>query len=227
MRWISLLLLPGALTLLPACTGGTGRALEKGGQLQRSGQPAEALQCLLEARVEAPESTELVFSIAGAEAALGDHLLAQHDLEGARSRLAAARETYGRCAVEPKLAGGVAYNVATCLLHLDGVLERQADYAGRVENLRAAVTALDAVVVAYPEQARAKKNLDCARYRLALLLQSAPSASEKKDGAKPEEESKPLTGVAGATTQIPGATVEVEAGSVVVLRTQPSGEVTP
>lgn len=227
MQRINLLFLFGVLTLLPGCTGGPEDAIEKGAQLQRSGIPDEALQWLLEARVEAPESKELLFAIAGAEAALGDHLLEQHDLEGARSRFVGARETYGRCANAPHLAAGAVYNAATCLLRLDGVLERQKDYAGRVENLKAAVTALDAVVGSYPDQVRAKKNLDYARYQLALLLQSPPKAPEKEEEKAPKDEPKPETGVAGATTQLPGATVEVEAGSVVVLRTKPRGEATP
>lgn len=227
MRWSNLLPVIGALTLLSACAGGPREAIDKGNQLAQSGATEDGLNVLLEARVEAPESVELLFAIAGAEAALGDRLLEQHDLEGARSRFMDARATFGRCANAPHLAGGAAYNAATCLLRLDNVLERGKDYAGRVENLKAAVAALEAVVSAYPDQPRAKKNLDCARYRLALLLQSPPSESENQDGNGQEDEPDPASGVAGASTQLPGATVEVESGSVVVLHTTPRVEAAP
>lgn len=227
MAWIEITFIVVGMTLLAACSGDPEAALERGAQLERSGATEEALEALLEARVEAPESAELLFAIAGAQAAHGDALARQHDLAGARARFTSARETFGRCASAPDLAGAAAYNAATCLLRLDGVLEREKNYADRVENLKATVAALEAVLKSYPEQTRAKTNLDYARYRLALLLQEPPKPPEKEEEKAPEDEGGPVTGVAGATTQLPGATVEVEAGSMVVLHTRPRGETAP
>jgi tetratricopeptide (TPR) repeat protein len=163
--------------------------------------------------------------MAGAEVALGDQVLAAHDLEEALRQFEAARATFARCGDEVRLAESAAYNAATCLLRLDQVLERKGDYAARVENLKRAVEALSAVTDTWPGNARAVKNLDYARYRLALLLQEPPTPEEEKEN--PEEDDKPVSEVAGATTQIPGATAEVVDGATVVLRVERAGEAVP
>lgn len=226
MRWFNALLLGSVCGAFSVSAESLSDAFARSEQLQRSGQHAEALLCLREARVEYPESVALLFAIGGAEAALGDSLLEGHDLQGAKKSFEGARETFGRCSGESKLALGAAYNAATCLLRVDAVLERQDDYEARVENLKAAVEALADVVETWPNQERARKNLDHARYRLALLLQNPPGQSDKEE-EKNEEEDQPTSEVAGATTQIPDATVEVEDGAIVVLRTKPRVEATP
>jgi tetratricopeptide (TPR) repeat protein len=226
MKWANLIVVLIALLARPASGETLRAALERSTALQGSGQAPEALQCLQEARVENPESTALIFAIAGAQVAVGDSLLATHDLDEAARHFRLARETFERCASDTRLSESVAYNAATCLLRLDGALERKDDYGARVENLRGAVAALEGVVVSYPAHARAKKNLDCARYRLALLLQSPPGDPEGKD-EKSEEPDKPATEVAGASTQIPDATAVVEEGAIVVLHMKPRGEAAP
>lgn len=226
MRWCSMLLIGSACCALSVPAESLAAALARGGLLQRSGQAAEALQCLREARVEYPESMALLFSIAGAEAALGDSLLESHDLVAAKQQFEAARETYERCAVEPNLAAGAAYNAATCLLRVDNVLERQQVYEVRLDTLKAAVEALVGVLETWPDHARARKNLEHARYRLAMLVKNPPGQSEQEK-EKREEHDQPSSEVAGATTQIPDATVEVEAGAIVVLRTKPSVDPAP
>lgn len=226
MKWANLIVVLITLWARPASGESLRAALERSTALQGSGQAPEALQCLREARVEHPESAAIIFAIAGAQVAVGDGLLAAHDLDGATQHYLLARETFGRCASDARLAESVAYNAATCLLRLDGALERKDDYGARVENLRSAVAALEGVVVSYPAHARAKKNLDCARYRLALLLQSPPGDPDEKD-EKPKNPDKPATEVAGASTQIPDATAVVEEGAIVVLHMKPRGEASP
>jgi len=226
MHRLSVLMIGCACFVLTVSAESLADALARGAQLQRSGQSAEALQCLLEARVEHPESIALLFAIAGAEAALGDRLLEGHDLEGAKKSFDGARETFERCAGDPKLAAAAAYNAATCLLRVDVVLERKQDHEARVENLKAAVEAFADLVESWPDQERARKNLDHARYRLALLQQNPPKQA-KQDEEKGEEDDQPSSEVAGASTQIPDATVEVEDGAIVVLRTKPRAEATP
>jgi hypothetical protein len=168
----------------------------------------------------------LLLAIGGAEVALGDSLLAGHDLDGAKRLFEGARETFARCDRDPVFASSAAYNAATCLLRVDAVLERRDDYEARVETLRMAVEAFLGVIETWPDQERARKNLGHARYRLALLLQDPPttSAEDEKPG---EQDEQPTSEVAGATTQIPNATVEVEDGAIVVLRTKPRVEATP
>ena len=226
MRWLSVMVLAGVCCALSAPAESIAAALARSAQLQRSGQQAEALLCLREARVEYPASMALLFAIGGAEAALGERLLEGHDLEGARKNFDGARETFERCGDDPKLASGAAYNAATCLLRVDAVLERQMDYEARVETLKAAVEAFKGILEVWPGHERARKNLDHARYRLALLLQDPPGQSEQEE-EKNEEAEQPTSEVAGATTQIPDATVEVEDGAIVVLRTKPRGETAP
>lgn len=227
MRWVSVFFFASAMCALPACADVLGAALERGAQLQRSGQAADALRCFQEARVECPESIALIFAMGGAEAALGDSLLEDHDLDGAKRQFASARETFGRCNGDPHFAETADYNAATCLLRVDTVLERQGDYEARVGNLKAAVDALAALAAAHPDHERAAKNLECARYRLALLLQEPPADPSTKEEEKPEDDEQPASEVAGATTQIPDATVEVEDGAIVVLRMKARGEASP
>ncbi len=226
MRSLDIILLASACCALSVPAESLAAALARGAQLQRSGQHAEALLCLREARVEYPESVALLFSIGTAEAALGDSLLEGHDLVGAKKNFEGARETFERCDSESELAAGAAYNAATCLLRVDAVFERQKDYEARVENLKQAVEALADVVETWPNHERARKNLDHARYRLALLLQDPPGQSAQEE-EQSEEDDQPTSEVAGATTQIPDATVEVEDGAIVVLRTKPRAEVVP
>ena len=224
MRWCSGLL--PVLYLLSGCSGALEESLSRGAQLQRSEQPAEALRCFREARVEHPDSMELVFAMAGAEVALGDHDLASHDLAAASERFESARTTFARCGGDVRLAEHAAYNAATCLLRLDQVLEQARDREARVENLKHAVEALSAVTDTWPHNQRAARNLDYARYRLAVLLQAPPPAEdEEKD--HPEDDEKPVSEVVGATTQIPGATAEVVDGAMVVLRVDRPGEAAP
>ena len=109
---------------------------------------------------------------------------------------------------------------------MDQVLDRKGDYAARVENLKRAVEALSAVTDTWPGNARAAKNLDYARYRLALLLQEPPTP-EEEEKENPEEDDKPVSEVAGATTQIPGATAEVVDGAMVVLHVERAGGTAP
>lgn len=224
MRWCRAIL--PVLCLLPGCSGALEESLSRGAELLRSEQPAEALDCFREARVEYPEATDLVFAMAGAEVALGDQVLAAHDLEAAIRQFEAARATFARCGDEVRLAESAAYNAATSLLRVEQVLERKGDYAARVENLKRAVEALSAVTETWPGNARAVKNLDYARYRLALLLQDPPTP-EEEDKENPEEDDKPVSEVAGATTQIPGATAEVVDGAMVVLHVERAGEAAP
>jgi len=217
MRWCSVIL--PALCLLTVCSGALDESLSRGGSLQRTGQPAEALRSFREARVEHPEAVDLIFAMAGAEAALGEQVLASRALDEATERFESAARTFGRCGADKRLAESAAYNAATCLLYVDRVLEEKRDYDGRVENLKRAVEALSAVTEAWPDNARAAKNLDYARYRLALLLQTPPSP-EEEDKEGPEDGNEPVSEVAGATTQIPGATVDVVDGAMVVLRVE-------
>ena len=210
MRWCRAIL--PVLCLLPGCSGALEESLSRGAELLRSEQPAEALDCFREARVEYPEATDLVFAMAGAEVALGDQVLAAHDLEAAIRQFEAARATFARCGDEVRLAESAAYNAATSLL--------------RVEQVLRAVEALSAVTETWPGNARAVKNLDYARYRLALLLQDPPTP-EEEDKENPEEDDKPVSEVAGATTQIPGATAEVVDGAMVVLHVERAGEAAP
>ena len=227
MRWVRVFFLASAMCALPARADVLGAALERGAQLQRSGQAADALRCFQEARVECPDSIALIFAMGCAEVALGDSLLKDHDLDEATRRFESAKVTFERCTGDPHFAGSADYNAATCLLRVDTVLERQGDYVARVKNLKAAVEALAAVATAYPDHARAAKNLAHARYRLALLLQEPPADPSTKEEEKPEDEEQPASEVAGATTQIPDATVEVEDGAIVVLRMKPRGEALP
>ena len=218
MRWCSVIL--PALCLLPACSGSLDESLSRGAALQLTGQSAEALRCFREARVEHPDAVELIFAMAGAEAALGEQVLASHAIEDATKQFESAGETFARCGDDERLAESAAYNAATCLLHVDRVLKKKGDYGGRVENLKHAVEALSAVTKAWPGNARAAKNLDYARYQLARLLQEPPSPEDENE-EHPEDDEKPVSEVAGATTQIPGATVEVVDGAMVVLRVEP------
>ena len=217
MRWCSVIL--PALCLLTACSGALDESLSRGASLQRTGQPAEALRSFREARVEHPEAVDLIFAMAGAEAALGEQVLASRALDEATERFESAARTFGRCGADERLAESAAYNAASCLLYVDRVLEEKRDYDGRVENLKRAVEALSAVTEAWPDNARAAKSLDYARYRLALLLQTPPSP-EEEDKEGPEDGNEPVSEVAGATTQIPGATVDVVDGAMVVLRVE-------
>ncbi len=224
MRWSSGIF--SILCLLSGCSGALDESLSRGAELQRSEQPAEALRSFREARVEYPEAADLVFAMAGAEVALGDQVLAAHDLEAAIRQFEAARATFSRCGDEVRLAESAAYNAATGLLRVDQVLDRKGDHAARVENLKRAVEALSAVTETWPDNERAAKNLDYARYRLALLLQEPPSP-EEEEKENPEEDEKPVSEVAGATTQIPGATAEVVDGAMVVLHVERPGEAVP
>ncbi len=224
MRWSS-----GAfpiLYLLSACSGSVDESLARGAELQRTGQPVEALRCFREARVEHPDASDLIFAMAGAEVALGEQALAAHDLEDAIKQFEAAQATFARCGADERLAESAAYNAATCLLRVDHALERKKDHGPRVENLERAVAALSSVNEDWPGNARAAKNLDYARYRLALLRQEPPAAEEEPK-ENPEDDENAASEVVGATTQIPGATAEVVDGAMVVLRVERAGEASP
>lgn len=223
MRWLRNSV--ALMVLLSGCTGAVDRALTQGAELQRTGQPEAALRTLREARVEHPAALEILFATAEAEVALGDARLASRDLEAAARQYSSARETFARCGGDTRLAESAAYNGATCLLRLDRVLEQGGAREARLENLSLAVDALSTVVENWPGHERAAWNLNFARYRRALLLQEPPPASKEKEG--PEESGQPVSEVAGATTQIPGATAEVVDGATVVLHVERGGEVQP
>lgn len=227
MRWCNVLLLCSLIVPGLCWAESVADALKRGAQLQQSALPADAIRCFREARVEHPDSMALIFALGGAEAALGASLQEAHDLDGALDQFDSARATFERCEADGRLGPGAAYNAATCLLQRDGVLARKGDYKARVENLKHAVDALASVTERFPTLDRAAQNLDYARYQLAMLLQSPPSDPKEEQQNDQEKGEEPVSEVAGATTQLPGATTEVQDGAIVVLHMKPRSEAAP
>ena len=214
-----------ALCAAPAVAGPVEDAIEKAALLVKSGVPDEALRLCQETRVEYPESTELLFAIGSAQAALAGALRRTSDAEKAAAQWRRARETFDRIAPDGgALGAAAAYNAATCLVLLDATFPQDA-YDARVENLTEAVAALEAIAAQDPEDPRVGKNLDYARYTLNVLLQNPPDDRAPEDGE--DDDAGATSEVNAATTQIPGAEAEVVDGSVVVLRRAPEGETPP
>lgn len=218
MRWRSGVILVLFLAAAPAGAGPVDDAIARAARLVAAGQPAEALRVCRESRVEHPDAPELLFAIGCMAAATGEQI-ASGDPEVAADHLRAARDMFAWAASSaPEVFAAAAdYNAATCLLMMDATIDPQTGYAERVANLRAAVAELEACVAKYPALARARQNLDHARYRLNTLLQNPP-----RDPEEEEETADKLPGeivaVESVTTAIPGATAEVVDGSTVVLR---------
>jgi hypothetical protein len=73
---------------------------------------------------------------------------------------------------------------------------------------------------------RARKNLDYARYTLNRLLQHPPQDTPPEESEE-NDEATAESAVSNATTQIPGANVEVLEGSMVVLQRPANAETPP
>lgn len=217
MRWTEFLVLGWSCFAVAAGAHSVNDALEKTARLLESGLPADALRQCEEARVEYPESARVLFAIGTAQAALAEQYYGQNAHERAGRLWRQARETFGRVAARDadRLGSAAAFNAATCLLEVDKTFNPTTAYTDRVENLRAAVADFEACVAQYPDEKRARKNLDHARYRLNLLLQHPPRDDAQDEAPKSDS---PTSAVNAATTQIPGAQATVENQSTVVLR---------
>jgi len=225
MNWRSCTILPPLLVCagcLPSLS--PDRAVAEAEGIRAAGQPGEALQTLLEARVDHPRSEALLFAIAYGEYAAATWLDAPGTAGEREELLRDALETFLR--VSERAAGNLdraaAFNAATVRLHLDGALERTDRYGERVENLRRAIADLEAIPEGDPHFSAAGQNLSHARYRLGLLLQNPPREAENgEDGDEEGQDPPPVSSVDAVTTQIPDAIAEVVDGSTIVLRLPP------
>jgi len=219
MGWIKWVVLGWAGVALLAGAGAIDELLQKSGSLLRSGAPDEALRLCREARVEYPESAPLLFAIGSAEAAMAEQLLKQQEHARAGALWRKARETFGRTAPNDRgrLGAAAAYNGATCLLRLDASFDPATEYDARLDNLGVAIGEFETYLSEHPDDIRAQKNLDFARYTLNLLRQNPPKEQTPEDGPEPEDAGAAPT-VNTATTEIPGATAEVVDGSTVILQ---------
>lgn len=223
MGWRSLPCLIALACCPTAAAESLEAVLDRSAHLLETGQAMEALRCCREARVEYPESAELLFALGSAEAAAGDRQLRDHATDAAAEAYRAARESFDRAAAgdAPYIREGAAYNAATSLVRLDTALDQPGAYAARLENLEQAVAALESVLKQYPGHERAQKNLDYARYKLNVLRQNPPQEEKPPEDDPEDQDPKVASEVDSATTEIPDATAEVVGGSTVVLRLPP------
>jgi hypothetical protein len=216
--------------LVAGCTPGPSRraVLSSADQLIQTGRADSAVRQLQETRVDHPESDAILFEIARGQYAVAQRLQGEGQGREAERTMRTAHGNFLRVVEggDVELGASAGFNAATTLLALDATIEGAERYPERVENLEEAVATLDTLLSAEPGFHEASRNLELARYRLALLLQDPPGAEEEEEASEDEPEAPP-SAVDSVTTQIPRARAEVVDGSTIVLHLPAREEAVP
>lgn len=206
--------------------------LEQANALLRSGDATKALERYRELQVDYPDAEAVIFGIGCAQykqadamaervAMMGPQTSGQDQQEGPTipDRFDEAAETFGRLAgsTDADLRANAMFNAGNCATKKAKFLAGQQQKEPAIAAYREAAGVYEALLESAADHARARQNLDHARYEMKLLMQQPD-----EDEEKPE----PVTAFTEIRTEIPRARVQVdeETGNMLELITPKRGD---
>lgn len=213
-----------ALTLmvLSACLFSQAASFEKNlrdaRQLLDQGDPEGALALLKEAQVDYPDVSELRFGIACALFAKGEQLLESGAAEESKAAFKEARSLFDSLETDPnkRIAREATYNSATTVAREALGKAGSGDYAAGIAALRGAIEAYETGLARYPDHDGMRQNLDHVQFKLKELLQNKPPEQETPE-EEPPEQPQEISRFGQTMTDIPGATIQVEENTAVLV----------
>ena len=178
-RWVVLV---AGLLAVTAAAGAADRdeQLEQARAHLKAGNPARAIEVYRELQVDYPDDPAVLFGLGCAQYRRAEQHVEAEQAEEAAAMFEKARGVFDRVvsAQGADVAADAAFNRANCVARVAELTPAREKYQEAVAALRKAEAAYEAVLREYPDDARAKMNLDHVRYSLKKLLQRPPEAQE-------------------------------------------------
>lgn len=183
----------------------------------------EAVSALEELKVDYPDRPVLDYALGSAHYQRGEGLSAAGKAADASEAFSNAAKRFAVISAneDEKLAVAAAFARANALTEQAKMIPAQEQFQEAVAAFRAAEQAYAELVKRAPDYLPAQKNLDHVRLLLKQLLQQPQNQEQQQEEQQENQEQPPpqpqpvaISIVRGATTELPGATTQVDGNTV-------------
>jgi tetratricopeptide (TPR) repeat protein len=209
------------------------RALRAAEEAARAGNHDAAVEQYRALQVDYPDDPRVLFGLGCAHYRKAESLPEGVDPAQRAGIYQEAQAVFDRLlgAADPAVRADAGFNRGNCVAQR-AALVPDTSFKEKVQALRQAVAAYEAVLREHPDHAQTRQNLDHVRYRLRSLLQNPPDGEDAEQ--QPQEEPPPpqqqqvFRFFQQAYTELPGARAVVgEDSDTVELRRQDAAGGTP